>query len=97
MPSARTVSLATMSDPGSNVPSFCPSRPRPLSPVRMPCTRPSATSSFWASVSGSTAAPPDSACSARNRASCETETIQLPWLRIVGGGGIRSAVPFVSR
>ena len=40
---------------------------------------------------------PASACSARKTEGCETETIQLPWLRIVGGGGTRSAVPFVSR
>ena len=39
-----------------------------------------------------TAAPPASACSARKRPA-ETETIQLPWLRIVGGGGIRRPCP----
>ena len=92
------VTLAAMSDPGSYAPTGRPSRPSPLSPVRIPCTRPSATSSFWASVSGSTAVPSASACSARKRPSCETETTQLPWLRIVGGGGIRIDLPpFESR
>ncbi len=65
--------------------------PRPLSPVRMPTTRPWSTSNRSAAVSGSTKVPPASACSARYRHICEIETIQLPWFRSVGGGGIRRA------
>ena len=84
-------------EPGSKLPSSWPSRPRPLSPVRIPWTRPSATSSFCASVSGRIAAPIASACSPRKRPSCETETIMFAWLRIVGGGSTRSELPFVSR
>ena len=48
-----------------------------------------ATSSFVAAVSGSTATPSASACSARKRPSSETERRTLPWFRIVGGAGIR--------
>jgi len=61
----------------------------------MPATRPCETSSFSAVVSGSTIAPPSSARSASQRPSCERLKIQLPWLRIVGGGGMRSAFRLV--
>ena len=44
-PSASTVACAVSSAPGSNVGSSSPWRPRPLSPVRMPRTAPSVTSS----------------------------------------------------
>ena len=90
-PSARTVSPATMSFPASKVGSFSPSRPRPRSPVRTPSTRPCWTRSFVADVSGSTTAPTASACSARKRPRAETESTRFPWLRIVGGGGMRTA------
>ena len=53
-PSARTVALAVMSAPGSKFPSSSPFLPRPLSPERMPWTRPSVTSSSVAAVSVST-------------------------------------------
>src|SRR5918995_59726 len=69
VPSARTVTRAAMSAPGSYAPTGRPSRPSPLSPVRIPCTRPSARSSFWASVSGSTAAPAPPRAARRSRAS----------------------------
>ena len=97
MPSASTVTRAVMSAPGSKLPSGSPSLPRPLSPVRTPTTRPCSSSSFSPAVSGRIIAPPASACSARNRPSCESENTQLPWFIIVGGGGIRSAAPPVSR
>jgi len=97
VPSARTVTFAVTSTPGSKFASGSPSFPRPLSPVRTPTTRPCSTRSFWPVVSGRIMAPPASACSARKRPSSEIETIQLPWFIIVGGGGIRSAAPFVSR
>ena len=97
VPSARTVILAVTSTPGSKFASGCPSLPRPLSPVRTPTTRPWSRRSVWPTVSGRIIAPPASACSARKRPSSESETIQLPWFIIVGGGGMRSAAPFVSR
>ena len=57
VPSQSTVTRATTSEPGSKFGSSSPSRPRPLSPVRTPRTRPSATSSLSAAVSGRIVAP----------------------------------------
>ena len=67
VPSQRIVTRATMSEPGSKLGSRSPKRPRPLSPVRTPTTRPSLTSSFSATVSGRIVAPASSACSASHR------------------------------
>ncbi len=52
VPSARTVTLAVTSEPGSKFGSGSPSRPRPLSPVRTPTALAPSTSSFSADVSG---------------------------------------------
>ena len=97
MPSASTVTRATMSDPGSKFGSSSPFRPRPLSPVRIPRAVPWSTSSCCAEVSVRSIAPPSSARSASQRPSSETERIMFPWFRIVGGGGILIADPLVSR
>src|SRR5437763_1788530 len=91
VPSASTVTFATRSEPASKLASSPPSRPRPLSPLRTPTTRPCETRSFCAAVSGRIIAPASSARSARKRPSCESRKIQLPWLRIGGGGGRGSA------
>jgi hypothetical protein len=66
-------------------------------PVRTPTTFPSFTTSDTAAVSGSTIAPPASACSPSQRPSSDNETTTLPWFRIVGGVGIRIARARVSR
>ncbi len=89
VPSAMTVTCAWTSAPGSKADSSSPSRPRPLSPVTTPSTRPWSTISFWASVSGSMKAPSSSACSLIQRAIWLIEMIQLPWFFICGGVGIR--------
>ena len=96
-PSARIVTRARMSEPGSKRGSSSPSRPRPLSPVRTPTTAPSSTSSCVAAVSGSTIAPSPSAFSASARPSCESETTTLPLFHIVGGGGMRTARSLVRK
>src|SRR6266542_3219562 len=57
VPSARTVALATTSEPGSKLASSSPSRPRPLSPERTPRTIRSSTRSLSAAVSVSRYAP----------------------------------------
>ena len=92
---ASTVARARMSLPGSKTLSCEPSRPRPRSPVRTPRTRPSVTSSFSPDVSGRIVVPPASACSASQRPSRESEATMFPWLRIVGGVGMRIALRFV--
>ena len=69
--------------------SSSPWRPRPLSPVRTPRTAPSATSSCWTSVSGSTITPSSSACSAMKRVRRASEKTWLPLL-CIGGGTIGS-------
>ena len=97
-PSASTVACAVSSAPGSNVGSSSPWRPRPLSPVRMPRTAPSVTSSRCASVSGSTMTPSSSARSAMKRASRASENTWLPLLCMGGGTiGRRAARERVSR
>ncbi len=53
VPSASTVTFACSSAPGSKADSSSPSRPRPLSPVTTPITRPWSTITFWQSVSAS--------------------------------------------
>ena len=93
VPSHSTVARARISIPGSYAAVGPPSRSRPLSPVTMPRTAPSSTSSVCAAVSGSTIAPSSSACSARWRPSCASEKIQLPLLWKGGGVGSRTAYP----
>ncbi len=90
MPSASTVTCACTSAPGSKVNSSSPSRPRPLSPVTTPITRPWSSRSFWQSVSGSMYAPSSSAWSLIQRASWLTEMTQFPWFFIWGGVGMRT-------
>ena len=70
-----------------------PSRPRPLSPVRTPWTRPSATSSFVGRRLRQRYGAARLGLLGRGTGRArETETTQLPWLRIVGGGGMRTDV-----
>ena len=67
VPSARMVTRARMSEPGSKFASSSPSLPRPLSPVRMPTTRPPLTRRLRALVSGTIVTPTSSARSASQR------------------------------
>ena len=72
-PSASTVALAVMSEPGSKLPFSPPSLSRPLSPERTPMTLSSSTSSFAPTVSDRMYAPASSAFSPSQRLSSATE------------------------
>ena len=85
-----------MSAPGAWFGPGLRSRSRPMSPMRMPTTRPvSSSSACDAAKPANTSTPRDSARAARKGASCPSETMKLPRLCICGGLGRRVAPVFV--
>ena len=97
MPSARTVILAVTSTPGSK---FASGSPVPAAAL---VARPHADDAAvveeerLADRLGEDHRAGGLRLLGEEAPELGDETIQLPWFIIVGGGGIRSAAPFVSR